>query len=141
MKIHIINGPNLNVLERRQLYGGISLDEIQKVCLERSKQLNIRAVCWQSNYEGEIVEYIQNLQSDGLVINAAAYTHTSIAILDALSILTIPIVEVHISNIFQREDFRKNSYISTVASAIISGMGIDGYKFAIEHLHNLIKLN
>ena len=138
MKINIINGPNINVLDKRKIYGNISLIKIENLCVQTAQKYNIEVEFFHSNHEGEIVEYIQNINSDGVIINAAAYTHTSIAILDALSILEIPIIEVHISNIFAREDFRKHSYISPIAHAIISGMGIYGYQFSIEYLSILL---
>lgn len=137
MKMNIINGPNINILEKRKMYGEYSLADIEKLCLEKAQQTNITIDFFQSNHEGEIVEYIQNISSNGVIINAAAYSHTSIAIVDALSTINVPIIEVHISNIFAREKFRHHSYISKIACAVISGMGIQGYQFAIEYLATL----
>ncbi len=138
MKITIVNGPNINVLDKRSGYGGHTLQDIEGLCLNTAKKVGVNLEFFQSNHEGEIVEFIQTIISDGIVINAAAYTHTSIAILDSLLMLNIPITEVHISNIFAREDFRKHSYISQAAEAVISGAGIQGYSFAIEYLSGLV---
>lgn len=137
MKCYIINGPNINVLEKRKIYTNHSLSDIEELCLTTGKKLGITIELFHSNHEGELVEYIQRVDNNsGVVINAAAYTHTSIAILDALLMLDTPIIEIHISNIFAREKFRQHSYISNIAHAIISGMGIQGYKYAIEYLHS-----
>ena len=136
-KILIINGPNLNKLGERevQVYGKKNLKEIQKECLELSNDLNLSLDFFQSNSESEIIESIQQSTIySGLIINAGAFTHTSVAIHDSLKILNIPLVEVHISNPFKRESFRQISFISSVATGIISGFGTDVYKIAIQAL-------
>lgn len=141
-KILIINGPNLNMLGKRdpKMYGTNTIDEIYNQCIEKSKTLNCKITFKQSNYEGEIIDYINSAVGcfDGLIINAGAYTHSSIAIMDALEILTIPIVEIHLTNIFKREDFRQVSYISKVAKGVISGFGLHGYLLALEAMKKLI---
>ncbi len=138
MKILILNGPNLNMLGKRepQIYGKETLKDIENKCLKKAKENDFELDFKQSNYEGQIVEWIQNSigNYDALIINAGAYTHTSVAILDALKMLSIPIIEVHLSNIFQRENFRHTSYISMAATGIISGFGSAGYLLAIEYL-------
>lgn len=137
-KIIIINGANLNMLEKREveIYGGVSFDSYLNTIREKYQQAEIHY--FQSNIEGEIVEKIQQAGSlyDAIVINAGAYTHTSIAIYDALKMIQIPVIEVHISNIYKRESFRHHSYISPCASGIIVGMGLKGYALAIESLLN-----
>ncbi|MAJ02502.1 MAG: type II 3-dehydroquinate dehydratase [Rickettsiales bacterium] len=136
-KIQIINGPNLNKLGERevQVYGKKNLKEIQKECIELSNSLDISLDFFQSNSESEIIESIQQSSKySGLILNAGAFTHTSVAIHDSLKILNIPIVEVHISNPFKREPFRQISYISSVATGIVSGFGTDVYKIAIQAL-------
>ena len=136
-KIQIINGPNLNKLGERevQVYGRKNLKEIQKECIELSKSLDISLDFFQSNSESEIIESIQQSSKySGLILNAGAFTHTSVAIHDSLKILNIPIVEVHISNPFKREPFRQISYISSVATGIVSGFGTDVYRIAIQAL-------
>ena len=136
-KIQIINGPNLNKLGERevQVYGRKNLKEIQKECIELSKSFDISLDFFQSNSESEIIESIQQSSKySGLILNAGAFTHTSVAIHDSLKILNIPIVEVHISNPFKREPFRQISYISSVATGIVSGFGTDVYKIAIQAL-------
>ena len=136
-KIQIINGPNLNKLGERevQVYGKKNLKEIQKECIELSSSLDISLDFFQSNSESEIIESIQQSSKySGLILNAGAFTHTSVAIHDSLKILHIPVVEVHISNPFKRESFRQISYISSVATGIVSGFGTDVYKIAIQAL-------
>ena len=136
-QILIINGPNLNKLGERevQVYGKKNLKDIQKECIVLSKTLNISLDFFQSNSESEIIESIQKSSKySGLIINAGAFTHTSVAIHDSLKILKIPIVEVHISNPFKRESFRQISFISSVATGIVSGFGTDVYKIAIQAL-------
>ena len=134
-KVLIINGPNLNLLGTREpeIYGKKTLDEIENECKKESKKLNISVSFFQSNSESEIIEKIQSSSEfDGLIINAGALTHTSIAIHDALKATKIPKIEVHISNIFVREDFRKNSFISPVVNGIIAGFGTDVYLIALK---------
>lgn len=141
-KVFIINGPNLNLLARRdkKIYGGQSLDKAKNDCLQLAKELGLEIEFRQSNEEGVIINWIQDALdiADGIIINAAAYTHTSVAIRDALEIFDRPKIELHISNIYKREEFRKNSLISNVVDAVISGLGIDGYSVALLGINNLI---
>ena len=141
--ILIINGPNLNLLGEREKekYGNTSIDEIKKKCLSFSKDHNINLSFFQSNVEGEIVNEIQNARNNQncVIINAGGYTHTSVAIHDALKVLKIPIIELHITNIYKREDFRHKSLISNVADGIICGLGAEGYTLALKASINLIK--
>ena len=141
--IVIINGPNLNLLGEREKdkYGNTSFEEIKKNCLSFSKEHNINLTFFQSNVEGEIVNEIQKAREkqNCLIINAGGYTHTSVAIHDALKILKIPIVELHITNIYKREDFRHKSLISKVANGIICGLGVEGYTLALKASIDLIK--
>ncbi len=143
-KIIVINGPNLNLLGEREKekYGNFTLKEIEKNCLKYAKINNIEVSFFQSNIEGEIVNTIQDSRDkySGIIINAAGYTHTSVSILDALTVLKIPIIELHITNIYNREEFRHKSLISKVASGIICGFGVNGYIMALEAMKNsLIK--
>ena len=137
-KIIILNGPNLNLLGEREKnqYGNITLKNIEKNCNDFADQNNIELSLFQSNIEGELVNKIQNSRDskDGLIINAGGYTHTSVAIHDALKILKIPIIELHISNIYNREEFRHKSLISKVAKGVICGFGIDGYLMSLQAL-------
>ena len=142
-KILILNGPNLNMSGTRnpEIYGSDSLDDIIKRCKSHAASLSIDIEAKQTNYEGLIVEWIQKAigKYDGLIINAAAYTHTSIAIRDALEMFDSPIIEVHLSDIHQREDFRKHSYISDVATKVVMGHGGYGYIIAIDALLRLVR--
>ena len=139
----IINGPNLNLLGEREpeIYGNVTLDDIKNLCEERGKSISLDINFIQSNSEGEIVEAIQNANKNfaGIIINAGALTHTSISILDALLSIKIPIIEVHLSNIFTREAFRKESFISKAANGVISGFGSKSYQMALEALQDLLK--
>ena len=141
--IIIINGPNINLLGEREQsqYGSITFDQLKKICLEKAKELNINLNFTQSNIEGEIVTIIQKAKDkyDGLIINAAGFTHSSIAIRDALDIFKKPIIELHISNIYKREEFRHKSLISDIATGGIFGLGDNGYILAIIAMHELIK--
>ena len=141
--ILIINGPNLNLLGEREQsqYGSITFEELKKNCLKKSKELNINLNFTQSNVEGEIVNLIQDARNncDGIIINAAGFTHTSVAIRDALNIFKKPIIELHISNIYRREEFRQKSLISDVVTGGIFGIGADGYILAIIAMQNMIK--
>ena len=141
--IHILNGPNLNLLGEREpeIYGPESIDDIQKLIEDFAKSKNAEINFKQTNHEGELIEMIHDARkkSDGLIINPAGYTHTSVAIYDALLSLNIPIIEVHISNIYKREKFRHSSYVSMAANSVISGFGIDGYIFALESMLKSIK--
>ena len=142
-KIIIINGPNINLLGEREQsqYGSITFDKLKEECLAKSKELGLSTEFAQSNVEGELVNLIQNAREkfDGMIINAAAFTHTSVAIRDALEIFKKPIIEVHISNIYKREEFRKKSLISDVVTGGIFGLNADGYILAIISMHKLIQ--
>ena len=142
-KISIINGPNLNLLGEREktVYGSEKIIDIEKRCQDLSKKINIDIDFFQSNVEGEIINYIQGIRNshNGIIINAGAYTHTSVGIHDALKILKIPIIEVHMSNIYRREEFRHKSLISYVADAIICGLGSEVYLLAIQSMKNIIQ--
>jgi 3-dehydroquinate dehydratase-2 len=141
--IYILNGPNLNLLGEREpeIYGSESIDDIQKLTEQYVKSKNTEIIFKQTNHEGELIEMIHDARkkSDGLIINPAGYTHTSVAIYDALLSLDIPIIEVHISNIYKREKFRHSSYVSMAANSVISGFGIDGYIFALESMLKNVK--
>ena len=141
-KIIVINGPNLNLLGEREKekYGDISLKKIETECLDFAAKNNIELTFKQSNIEGEIVSLIQECRNkySGLIINAAGYTHTSVSILDALMVLKIPIIELHITNIYNREEFRHKSLISKAATGIICGLGIDGYVMALDGIKKII---
>ena len=142
-KIIILNGPNLNLLGEREKdkYGNISLKDIENNCKEFSKKNDIELSLYQSNIEGELVEEIQKSRKnqDGLIINAGGYTHTSVSIHDALKIIKIPIIELHITNIYNREDFRHKSLISKTATGIICGFGSEGYVMALKGMVNYLK--
>jgi 3-dehydroquinate dehydratase-2 len=134
--ILIVNGPNLNLLGHREpeIYGTTTLDDIAKMSGVRAAEYGLKVDLRQSNHEGEIVEWIQWARENacGLIVNAGAFTHTSVAILDALQTLSIPVIEVHLSNIFRREEFRSHSYVSLAATGVICGLGAKGYELAIE---------
>ena len=142
-KIIIINGPNINLLGEREQsqYGSVTFDKLKEDCLAKSKELGLSTEFVQSNVEGELVDIIQNAREkyDGMIINAAAFTHTSIAIRDALEIFKKPIIEVHISNIYKREEFRKKSLISDIVTGGIFGLGTKGYILAIIAMHKILK--
>ena len=141
-KIIIINGPNLNLLGEREQsqYGSITFKKLKENCLNKAKELDISLQFSQSNIEGEIVTTIQEAKSkfDGIIINAAGFTHTSVAIRDALDIYKKPIIELHISNIYKREEFRQKSLISDVATGGIFGLGDNGYILAIIAMQNML---
>lgn len=143
-KILVITGPNLNMLGVREpsIYGVKTLSDIGDLCEKTAKEVGLDISFRQSNHEGEIVTWIQEAITDfdGIVINAAAYTHTSIAIMDALKMADVPIIEVHISNIFAREAFRQHSYISPVATGVICGLGAEGYAYALRALADKIRM-
>jgi 3-dehydroquinate dehydratase-2 len=136
--ILILNGPNLNMLGVRQpeIYGRATLGDIEGLCREKAEELRVEVDFRQSNDEGELVEWIQEARdnADGIIINGAAYTHTSIAILDALKLCELPVIEVHLSNIHTREAFRHHSYISQAATGVIVGLGPAGYVYALDAL-------
>ena len=142
-KIIIINGPNLNLLGEREQsqYGSINYDQLKKNCESEASNLGIDLSFVQSNVEGEIVNIIQDARNsyDGIIINAAGFTHTSVAIRDALDIFKKPVIELHISNIYKREEFRKKSLISDVVTGGIFGLGAEGYILAIIRLHKMLK--
>jgi len=141
--IIIINGPNLNLLGEREQsqYGSITFEQLKKNCLKKAKEINFNLDFTQSNIEGEIVTIVQESRNkyDGIIINAAAFTHTSVAIRDALEVLKKPIIEVHISNIYKREEFRRKSLISDVVTGGIFGLGDNGYILAIIAMQMLVK--
>ena len=141
--IIIINGPNLNLLGEREQsqYGSITFTQLKVNCLSKAKELNIGLDFFQSNIEGEIVTTIQEAKSkfDGIIINAAGFTHTSVAIRDALDIYKKPIIELHISNIYKREEFRHKSLISSIATGGIFGLGDNGYILAIIAIQNMLQ--
>ena len=140
-KILIVNGPNLNLLGDREKskYGNDTLETVKKKCESHSKSINVEIKFEQSNIEGEIVTIIQKAKGifDGIIINAAGHTHSSVAILDALLEVKLPTIEVHITNIYNREEFRKKSLISKVAKGIICGFGINGYIMALDSMKDL----
>ena len=142
-KIIIINGPNLNLLGEREQsqYGSITFDKLKENCLSKSKELGLITEFTQSNIEGDIVNLIQEARKkfDGIIINAAAFTHTSVAIRDALDIFKKPIIELHISNIYKREEFRQKSLISDVVTGIICGLGVNGYILAINAMQEMLR--
>ena len=142
-KIIIINGPNLNLLGEREQsqYGTITFEKLKENCQIKSKELSIDVEFAQSNVEGELVNIIQDARKkfDGIIINAAAFTHTSVAIRDALDIYKKPIIELHISNIYKREEFRHKSLISDIVTGGIFGLGSDGYILAIISMQKLLK--
>jgi 3-dehydroquinate dehydratase-2 len=142
-KIIIINGPNLNLLGEREQsqYGSITYEKLKENCLNKSVEMGLKLEFAQSNIEGEIVNLIQNSRKDfdGMIINAAAFTHTSVAIRDALQLFKKPIIELHISNIYKREEFRQKSLISDIVNGGIFGLGADGYILAIISMQKLLK--
>ena len=142
-KIIVINGPNLNLLGEREQsqYGYITFDKLKENCKKKSQELGLNLEFTQSNIEGELVDLIQNSlkKFDGIIINAAAFTHTSVAIRDALDIFKKPIIELHISNIYKREEFRHKSLISDIATGGIFGLGAEGYILAIISLQKILQ--
>ena len=136
--IYILNGPNLNLLGTREpeIYGTTTLADIEAMCLKHAEKRGLSVSFHQSNDEGTLVELIQEARSSGMgvIINAGAYTHTSVAILDAILVLEIPVVEVHLSNLFKREEFRHHSFITPAAQGLICGLGAQGYVMAIDYL-------
>ena len=142
-KIIIINGPNLNLLGEREQsqYGSITFEQLKANCLKKVNELNLDMEFFQSNIEGDIVTKIQEAKKNfhGIIINAAAFTHTSVAIRDALDIFKKPIIELHISNIYKREEFRQKSLISDIVTGGIFGLGIEGYILAIIAMQKILK--
>ena len=142
-KIYVLNGPNLNLLGDREpdIYGNVSLKDIEKSLSNYGKKNNSEIYFKQTNHEGELIEFVHEAskKANAFIINPAGYSHTSVALLDALLTVKIPIIEVHISNIFRREDFRHNSYVSKAAIGVISGLGIEGYLYALKFLLDELK--
>lgn len=141
--VYVLNGPNLNLLGTREpeTYGGATLQEVERLCRERAKAHRLEVEFRQSNHEGELIDWIHEAaarEAAGIVLNAGAYTHTSVAIRDAVAAVKVPVIEVHISNIFARESFRHHSHIAGVAKASLCGFGIAGYGLAIDGLAGLI---
>ena len=142
-KIIIINGPNLNLLGEREQsqYGSTTFDQLKENCLKESNKIGIEVEFAQSNIEGELVNLIQDARKkyDGMIINAAGFTHTSVAIRDSLDLFKKPIIELHISNIYKREEFRHKSLISDIATGGIFGLGVEGYILAIISIQKILK--
>jgi 3-dehydroquinate dehydratase-2 len=142
-RILILNGPNLNMLGTREpdIYGRETLADIERICAERAAALGFAIDMRQSNSEGQLIDWIQEAVSAtaGIIINPAAYTHSSVAIMDALQQASCPVVEVHLSNIFRREPFRHHSYVSSVANGVICGFGSQGYVLALEAIARLVQ--
>lgn len=140
--IAVLNGPNLNMLGQREpnLYGRATLDDIEQLCLHTAEKLGLAIDFRQTNMEGELISWVQECRKrvQGIVINPAGYTHTSIALLDALLSIDLPIIEVHISNIYRREAFRHYSYVSRASVGVICGLGVGGYSLALQAITNLI---
>ena len=137
--VHVLNGPNLNLLGTREpeVYGRATLADVEAACREACNRNGLALVFHQTNHEGELVTFLQEARGSlGVVLNAAAYTHTSVALADAIKAVGLNVVEVHLSNVFAREAFRHHSYISPVAKAVICGLGIEGYRLAIDALAN-----
>jgi 3-dehydroquinate dehydratase-2 len=134
-RILVLNGPNLNLLGRREpgIYGHTTLADIEAMCAAEAERLGLAVECRQSNSEGELVTWVQAVPGafDGLILNAGAYSHTSIALLDALRVLDEPLIEVHLSNIYRRETFRQHSYVSLAANGVLCGFGPRGYLMAL----------
>lgn len=141
-QILILNGPNLNLLGTRQpeVYGSTTLADVERDCAALAEALGLDVRFAQSNHEGELVDLIQEARqsANGIIINPAAYSHTSVAILDALNMFDGPVLEVHISNIHKREEFRHHSFVSARADGVIAGCGVAGYQLALRHMANLI---
>ena len=141
--VFVLNGPNLNLLgvRDRSIYGSDTLADIEERCLARAGALGLKIDFRQTNHEGQLVDWIQEAResADGIVLNAGALTHTSVAVLDALSAAGLPVIEVHLSNIFRREAFRHHSYVSLAANGVICGLGPHGYELALDAVAGLIE--
>jgi len=140
--IAVLNGPNLNLLGTRQpeVYGAATLDDVESLCAEVAEQLGLAIDFRQTNGEGELITWVQECRgrADGIIINPAGYSHTSIALMDALKAVDLPVVEVHISNIHRREEFRHLSYVSKVATGVIAGLGVQGYALALRAMAEIV---
>lgn len=140
--IYVLNGPNLNLLGTREpeIYGRDTLDDIKRLTEARAHSLGLKVKFLQTNHEGELVGWIQEARTaaQGIVVNAGAFTHTSIAVLDALQAAGLPVIEVHLSNIFRRESFRQHSYVSLGAAGLICGFGAKGYELALEAMSDIL---
>ena len=138
----VLNGPNLNLLGIRQpdVYGSVALGDIERACKERAQELGLEVSFAQSNHEGRLIDWIHDARTahDGIVFNPGAYSHTSVALMDAINAVKLPVVEVHLSNIYRREKFRTQSYISLAAHGVISGLGLHGYLLALDAIDRLI---
>jgi 3-dehydroquinate dehydratase II len=141
--VFILNGPNLNLLGVRDpsVYGRDTLADIEERCLARAAALDLQVEFRQTNHEGQLVDWIQEAResAEGIILNAGALTHTSVAVLDALSAAGLPVIEVHLSNIFRRESFRHHSYVSLAANGVICGLGAQGYELALDAVASLIE--
>lgn len=141
-KVLVLNGPNLNMLGKREpaIYGKTTLADIEVACAQDGETLGLAVTCRQSNHEGELVTWIQEARGtqDGIVLNAGAYTHTSIAIPDALAAAEVPFIELHLSNVFAREEFRHHSWLSPLAKGVICGFGAKGYSLALEAMADIL---
>jgi 3-dehydroquinate dehydratase II len=141
--VFILNGPNLNLLGVRDpsIYGRDTLGDIEERCTARAASVDLEIDFRQTNHEGQLVDWIQEAResADGIILNAGAFTHTSVAVLDALSAAGLPIIEVHLSNIFRRESFRQHSYVSLAATGVICGLGAQGYELALDAMARLIE--
>ncbi|NVK17953.1 MAG: type II 3-dehydroquinate dehydratase [Methylocystaceae bacterium] len=141
-KVLILNGPNLNLLGKREpeIYGFQTLQDVEDLCVKNAKGLNLTIDFRQSNSEGTLVDWIQEAREsfDGIIINPAAYSHTSVAILDALQAANKPVIEVHLSNIHKREEFRHSSFVSKTATGVICGLGVDGYDLAMQAISRIL---
>ncbi len=141
--VFVLNGPNLNLLGVREpsIYGRDTLGDVEERCTARAAALGLEIDFRQSNHEGQLVDWIQEAResADGIILNAGALTHTSVALLDALSAADLPVIEVHLSNIFRRESFRHHSYVSLAANGVICGLGAQGYELALDAIGSLIE--
>lgn len=141
-KVLVLNGPNLNMLGLRQpeIYGSATLADIEAACVAHGEAIGLAVTCRQSNHEGELVTWIQEARGTqgGIILNAGAYTHTSVAIRDALAAAEVPFIELHLSNVFAREDFRRHSWLSQLAKGVICGFGAKGYSLALDAMADII---
>lgn len=140
--VFVLNGPNLNLLGSREpeIYGHDTLDDVRKKTEARAKAVGLVVDFRQSNHEGELIDWIQEARAkaSGIILNAGAFSHTSVGILDSLSAAELPVIEVHLSNIFRRESFRQHSYVSMAAKGVICGLGVNGYELAVEAMAKLV---